>query len=138
MVLATLTAFSFNEVKAQSLPSQVTFTGASSTVAKTTLTNTDTAIGLIRLAGNYDVVTIQAIVNKTSGTVGGTVLLQASLDGTNYDAVDSLVCSNQTVNFKHFKLGASNYYWYRLYYKTYGTQVSTLSTYYVARKQFGQ
>ncbi len=138
LLILSFFAISFianEKATAQPTPSTISFVSTSGT-SHSTLTNVDTAIGNVTLIGNQEYVTFEAAVYKTSGTAAGTVYMQGSLDGVNYDKTDSLVLTNQAVNFKHFKIGSSNYYYYRLYYVSTGTQVSTIYGYYIARRQF--
>jgi uncharacterized membrane protein len=73
-----------------------------------------------------DMVGIQVIVTKVSGTVAGTVLLQGTIDGTNYVDVntDTLTLTNQATNTKVWALSSVPYRIYRVKLTTTGTQVS--------------
>jgi len=138
ILMISVCTIAANNLKAQAVPAPISFTGASSSTVKTTLTNTDTAIGKFVLLGNNDYVTIEANVNKVSGTIGGTLYLQGSLSGTSWNTLDSLVTSNQALNSKWFKQSPSYYYFYRIYYATSTTQVSTINASYVTRRIYKQ
>lgn len=132
LVLSCL-MLSFMSTKAQKAPQPISFTATDGVTAKTVSTNTDTAIAIIKLASYNEALTIQAIVNKTSGTIAGKVYLYGSLDATNYDKLDSLTLSDQAVNFKHFTVSPpAKYYAYQLQYVATGTQASTFKALYKA------
>lgn len=59
----------------------------SSTVVRDTITGTATGYLTSKKVNGAGNVTIQALVTKVSGTVGGTITLMGSLDGTNFDAI---------------------------------------------------
>ncbi|MGN6476320.1 MAG: hypothetical protein ACTHKV_03770 [Flavipsychrobacter sp.] len=92
--------------------------------ADDTLADTDTAIVVIPVVNN----TVSATVNvdKVSGTVAGTVYLEATVDNITYDKLDSLTLANQAVNNKTFNLHGGNnklmYASYRFEFITSGTQ----------------
>ncbi len=77
---------------------------------------------------NYpvDVLSMHIVQTKTSGVVAGTVLAQASLDGTNYNDIstDTLTLANQTTNSKLWTFSKASYKYYRLKITTTGTQLS--------------
>jgi hypothetical protein len=56
--------------------------------------------------------TVQVVVTKISGTVGGTISLQGSLDGTNYKALNT--AETQTALATITATDASNVYHWRL------------------------
>ena len=96
------------------------------TPSKTTLTNSDTAYAVKSFPVPVDKITLQAVLNKTSGTIAGTVLPQGSLDGTNYVNIstDTLTLANQSVNTKIWTFDKRQYYYYRLRFNTTGTSVA--------------
>lgn len=124
-------------ISAQAVPATATWVNNIGR-AKTTSTNADTAIAPIKLVGFFNIVTVEVAITKISGTAAGKVYLQGSLDNANFDNIDSLTLSDKTVNYKHFKLTSSPYYYYQLYYRPSGTQSSTMVGRYIARKEFGQ
>lgn len=90
----------------------------------------------------YNTITIQSVVTKISGTVAGTVTLQGSLDGTNYNTVDSNYCTvtsysptNQTTNTKLFVVTGSPYRYYRLSYTGAGTMSASHRGYVLPNKK---
>lgn len=111
-----------------------------------TVTNGATNSILLRVQGNYKTVSIQAVVTKLSGTAAGTVTLQGSNDGTNYETVATRylrsvapystsfgtathTVTNVTTNTKIFVLNKSPYAYYKLSYTGSGTMSCTLKGY---------
>jgi len=62
-------------------------TSKTMTVAGSPVTNTGTGTATLSVTGSKIHVSIKATFEKTSGTLGGTATLQASVDGTNYETV---------------------------------------------------
>lgn len=93
-----------------------------------TATNTGTAYVDLAVTRVYSQVSFQAVVTNISGTVAGTVILQASLDATNYKAigVDTLTNANQITNTKIWIVDNSPYLYYRLLLTGSGTMVATI------------
>lgn len=81
--------------------------------------------------------TIWIAVTKISGTVGGTITLQGSLDGTNYKAINTV--DTQTAEATITATDASNTYHYRLagspfpYYRVSWTGTGTMSASFTAQ-----
>lgn len=100
-----------------------------------TLTNTDTAYITLSVVSNS--VSAEAYADKVSGTVAGTMVLQGSVDGTNYDDITSHNLVNQAINYKVFALHNSSgkllYAKYRLRIITSGTCSITVKGYDVRR-----
>lgn len=123
---------------AQTTMTQTGTSGAS----KTTHTNADTSFHLATLTGsinNFDVLNINLIGTKVSGTVGGTAVPFGSIDGTNWfqiydkDSVSSQSLANGNNLFQwHFDKTRWQYYRIRIY--TTGTQVSTYACKIFGRK----
>ena len=127
LMIATL-AFTAVETKAQS---------AVLVSSTDTLNNTETAyISLPTLTGGYYSIGIQAVVTKVSGTVGGTAIIQGSLDGTNYVTIgsDTLTFSDQATNTKVWAITPSVYQYHRVKFVSSGTQVSIPKVYYKLSK----
>lgn len=90
-------------------------------------------------------VSIQAVIAKTSGTLAGTVTVQGSIDGVNYETVNaSLVLptpatytvTDVATQSKTFVITGSPYLYYRLSWTGSGTMVGTLSGYALPRNYF--
>jgi len=114
---------------------QITMTASSNTN-----TNAVTQTHIATLSGeinNFDIMTIQVIGTKVSGTVAGTAILYGSVDGTNYTPVgsDTLTLANQTTNSHYWTLSKTYYKYYKVAVATTGTQVSTYVAYLLGRKQ---
>lgn len=89
-----------------------------------------------RVTGGYNTLSIQTVVTKISGTAGGTVTVQGSVDGTNFVTVNTAFISaqtqaitNVTTNTKVFVITGSPYAYYRLYYTGTGTMSCILKGY---------
>lgn len=69
---------------------------------------------------------IQATVIKVSGTVAGTAILQGTIDGVGWQAIDTLTLANVATNTQVFAItpDTNNYRQYRVVFTTTGTQVS--------------
>lgn len=95
------------------------------------VTNTGTAtLRTGKLAGNTGNITLQAIITKVSGTVGGSVKPQGSLDGTNYfDIVGytAQVPTDVATQSVGFILRNAKCTYYQLLYTGTGTMVATPS-----------
>ena len=89
-----------------------------------------------KLDQNARTVTLQSVVTKVSGTVGGKLVLWGSLDGVNYEkaATDTLILANQTTNIKVWKLDYNRYYYYRVIATGSGTMNATIANYIMPRK----
>lgn len=109
---------------------------------KDTTTNTAESYVTIPVGQWYDNITIQSVVTKISGTVAGTVTLQGSIDGTNYQTVDSnyanstsYVPTNVTTNTFMFVVTGSPYRYYRLSYTGAGTMSASHRGYLLPNKK---
>lgn len=97
--------------------------------APDTATSADTVIITFTGIGSH-LKSMSTVVTKVTGTIAGIVLLQGSNDDvTWYDVnTDTLTCTNQTTNKKHWAITATNYYSYRVWYKqTTGTAAIRLT-----------
>lgn len=107
-----------------------------------TTTNTATSYVSLPVQNWYNTVSIQSVVTKISGTVAGTVTLQGSLDGTNYEAVSasyadvvSYVPTNVATSTKLFVVTGSPYRYYRLSYTGTGTMSASHRGYLLPNKK---
>lgn len=99
-----------------------------------TLTNTDTLNKVFTVSAGYSSIAVQPVVTKISGTVAGNVIFQGSLDGTNYQDLDTLALSNVATNSAVFAHAPTPYVHYRVRFITSGTQSYVPRIYYVLRK----
>lgn len=116
---------------------EVTFKGANGIVVDT-VSNTNTKSITARVSGYQDVIAIQPVLTKISGTTAGTVRLFGSVDGANYvriNTTDSLVASNVASQSKIFLVTNHAYEFYRITYVGSGTHVTTLKALLIARKR---
>jgi len=81
------------------------------TVVKDSTVSTDTTV--LKLALDNNTKSVEFHATKVSGTVAGKVYLQGTVDGTNWDTVDSLTYANQATNYKVFSLTHLTYAQYR-------------------------
>lgn len=87
-----------------------------------------------RVAGPGDV-TIQVNATKISGTVGGTISLQGSLDGTNFKALNTAetqtalatVTATDASNVYHWRLNGSPFLYYRVSWTGTGTMAASFT-----------
>lgn len=95
------------------------------------VTNSGTGACSLQVQGNYQQVTVQAVVTKLSGTVAGTVICYGSVDGTNYQAIgaDTLTNANQATNQKFFVFTGNKYMYYKLICTGSGTMSANISGY---------
>ena len=90
---------------------------------------------VLPILGGYNVVSIQPVVTKVSGTIAGTVTVLVSVDGTNYIATgDTLTLSNKTINTTIFKYVGNPYWKYKIHAVGSGTMNGVLTVWYVCRK----
>lgn len=102
-----------------------------------TVTNAETEYLTVTLKGTYDVVTIQYVCNKLSGTVAGTATLQASLDNTNFIDLDTVTNTNvsaQTFIFNTSTTSPSRYLYYRVKCTGTGTMAARVYAYVLPRQ----
>lgn len=118
-------------------------TVSSMTTNGTTVTNSGSGTVVLQVKNQYEVVTIQVVGAKTSGTIGGTITLQGSNDGTNYVTANTsyisggsatLSCSDVAVNTRMFIITGSPYRYYRLSWTGTGTMVGRLYGYVLPQK----
>jgi hypothetical protein len=135
--LFALVAFAFT-ANAQVVVMKATTGNSSDTV-----TNTATETLSAQLNGSFDVVTVQLTVTKISGTVGGTAILQASLDGTTWTTLntaaipqnnDTITLTNVTTNSCFWVIEPSKYLYYRVSVTGTGTMAARVAAKLLSRK----
>ena len=85
--------------------------------------------------------TVWVAVTKISGTVGGTMTLQGSLDGVNFKAVNTpdtqtaiaTVTATDATNTYHWRLSGCPYQYYRVSWAGTGTMAASFSAKVLAR-----
>lgn len=127
-----------------------------------TINNAETVTKYKKVEGSYDAMSVQIVITKISGTVGGTVTIVGSNDGVNFVDIcrasvaattlrpaykDTLTPANQTTNTKiwTFSNAATTesgqtpafgpYLYYGFKYVGTGTMSATVKGYLVPRKQ---
>lgn len=96
-----------------------------------TITNAGTDYVQLSPSQSYEQVSLQAVVTKISGTVGGTAITQWSNDGTNYINLDTLSLSNVTTNTAIFPKTYNPAYYYRIRFTGTGTMSAKIYGYYL-------
>lgn len=115
MIFTILIGVHTNQAHAQTLRS---FTP---TTAKDSLVDAENLLINIVIGGN-DVTGIHCTGTRASGTLAGTVILQGSLDGTNWANVDTFTLSNAAYMIATFPIQ------YKLPYVRYRLSVTTSGT----------
>lgn len=104
-------------------------------------TVTNTGVGVVSTTTalsstqDYDGTTVQVVVTKISGTVGGTISLQGSLDGTNWKALNTAetqtalatITATDASNVYHWRLSGSPFLYYRVSWTGTGTMAATVA-----------
>ena len=87
--------------------------------------------------GGAKAIGFQVAVTKVSDTVAGNIILQGSIDGTNYYDIDTLAATN-TAGTKYYKFGLKGedayYSNYRISWTGSGTMVAIASAIFVAKE----
>lgn len=105
--------------------------------------NTATAYNTQKVEGGYTSAAIQTVITKVSGTVGGTVTLQGSIDGTNYETVDlsytvdsvaTFTPTDVATNSVIFLMNGAQFAYYRIKYVGTGTMSATVTSYFSGKK----
>jgi hypothetical protein len=114
-----------------------------STLTLDTVTNTatNTLTSLKTSPTNATSTTIWVTVTKISGTVGGTMTLQGSLDGTNFKAINTsdtqtalaTVTATDANNTYHWRLAGCPFLFYRVSWTGTGTMAASFSAKILAR-----
>ena len=106
------------------------------------LTNAATAACSLKVSNASNTVSIQAVITKTSGTLAGTLTVQGSIDGVNYETVNASLVLPTPATYtvtdvasqsKMFIITGSPYLYYKLSWTGSGTMVGTLSGYVLPR-----
>jgi hypothetical protein len=115
-----------------------TTTGTTSGALSVVCTNTATvtlSTPAIKIAVPAYSTTIQVVVTKTSGTVGGTITLLGSTDGVNYKAINTMetqtplatVTPADATAAYHWRLSYCPFNYYRVSYTGAATMVASIS-----------
>lgn len=99
-----------------------------------TLVNTDTLYKSFTISAGYAVVGVQIVVTKISGTVAGNVIIQKTMDGSNWQNVDTLALSNVATNSGIYEYQAPAAGKMRVQFISAGTQSYTPRIWTVFRK----
>ncbi len=110
-----------------------------------TVTNTATKACSLKVVHSYKQISIQADITKIDGTVGGTLTLYGTVDGTNYVAVDTCIyvhamastytaTNTSGTQSKIWIMNNNPYLWYKLSYTGTGTMRAILKGYLLPRE----
>ena len=105
--------------------------------ATDTITNTTVKYQYAVVKGANIAFTAQALVTKVTGTVAGTVTLQGSLDGINYNAIagiSAFTLTDVATQSVSFEVKPSTHQFYRIVVTPSGTQSSRIATKALARQ----
>lgn len=96
-----------------------------------TVTNAGTETWTLKVPGYKKVVAAQVVITKISGTLGGTVTLQGSLNGVNFVAIPSQTYTATDVASQSaiFTLDNSKYVYYRISWTGTGTMSASARSY---------
>lgn len=109
---------------------------ASNGLAIDTVTNTGSETWTLKVPGFQKTVAVQFTATKISGTVGGSVLLQGSLNGSNWDTVVSTSAYTATdvaSQTEIFAVENSKYLYYRVQWTGTGTMSASARCWLLAR-----
>jgi len=96
-----------------------------------TITNTTVETQSGDVGFNKNVVAVQSTITKLSGTLGGVMRLEGSLNGTNYQRInttDSLVLANVTTQSKIFTVSPNLWKYIRVKVTPTGSQSSIMNS----------
>jgi hypothetical protein len=137
-VLAAVLAMSTIETKAQEKNLLSPYSLTSDTV-----TNAGTAYLSVRNTEKSSLTptTIQVVVTKISGTVGGTISLQGSVDGTSYKALNTAetqtalatITATDASNVYHWRLSNNPFTYYRVSWTGTGTMAASFTAQLLSR-----
>ena len=117
--------------QAQTISGTTTLKSTALHVDTDTITNTTVKTQFGDVGFNKNVVSVQSTITKLSGSLGGVMILEGSLDGTNYqrvNATDSLVLANVTTQSKIFTVSPNLYKYIRVKVTPTGTQSSKMNS----------
>lgn len=117
--------------QAQNVSGTTVLKSTSSHVDTDTITNTTEKTQFGNVGFNKNVVSVQSTITKLSGTLGGVMRLEGSLDGTNYQRInttDSLVLANVTTQTKIFTISPNLWKYIRVKVTPTGTQSSKMNS----------
>lgn len=110
-----------------------------------TIVNTATEACSLKVVNSYKTITVHALITKISGTVGGTLTLQGSVDGVTFVTVDTATFitdgaatytpTNVASQSKIWVMENTPYLWYKLSYAGTGTMSATLKGYLLPRSR---
>lgn len=107
----------------------------SDTVTNTATVTLTTAVKVSSFNSLTQQTTVQVNVTKISGTVGGTISLLGSLDGTNYKALNTIetqtalatITATDATNVYHWRLTGSPFLYYRVSWTGTGTMSASFT-----------
>lgn len=109
---------------------------ASNGLAIDTVSNTGTETWTLKVPGPQKVISVQWVATKINGTVGGSVVFQGSINGTNWDTVLLVPAHSPTdvaTQSKIFTHDDSKYLYYRVQWTGAGTMSASARCWLLAR-----
>jgi hypothetical protein len=137
-LLSFLIVFSFLSINSVFAQKQMTGSGV-------ILSGAATVACSLKVELPANTVSIQAVIAKTSGTLAGTLTVQGSIDGVNYETVNASLVLPTPATYtvtdvasqaKIFVITGSPYLYYRLSWTGSGTMIGTLNGYILPRNYF--
>lgn len=138
LLIGALFAIALPKVQAQVSNGVYLKSVSSRTATLDTISNATVKTQYASITGFQNIVTIQTVVTKISGTTAGAVYLYGSLDNVNYVriATDSLLLANvSTAQSKIWLVAPSQVQYYQMRIVPSGTQSTKIQTYAIYRKQ---
>lgn len=99
-----------------------------------TVTNAETEYLTLTIKGGYDIVAIQYVAVKLSGTVAGTATLQGSLDGSNWIDIDTVTNTNVAAQTFDLSIAPNKWLYYRIACVGTGTMAARVYAYVLPRQ----
>lgn len=160
IILALALAFAVNVGLSQGVASATEMKGGAYGLTVDTVDNTEAIVKYSKVTQSHTAISMQAVITKISGTVGGTVIPVASNDGVNWVNIsrasiaantlrpaykDTLTPANQTTNTKLWVFsnatavdgqtpGYGPYLYYGIQYTGTGTMSAKFQGYIIGRK----
>lgn len=127
ILLLSVVGYFANAQYASVKPVAVTTTSYGNALDTVTNTATKTTTPF-RVSNFHTGVSAEAVVTKISGTVGGTLALQGSLDGTNWVTIGNATTpSDASANYSFNTTAA--WYYYRISYTGTGTMSASIKSF---------
>lgn len=138
LLIGALFAIALPKTTIAQVANGVTFKSVQTRTATTdTITNAVTKTQYASITGFQNIVSIQTVLTKLSGTTAGVAYLYGSLDNVTYVRLvsDSLILGNVTTQSKLWLIQPSSVQYYQVRVVPTGTQSTKIATYGIYRRQ---